>query len=173
MRRVLVFDDAAALAEAAAREVVRTTRNAVARRGVSTLVLAGGGTPRRLYQHLAEQPFCGEIDWPRVKLYWGDERCVPPDHPESNFRMAEEALISRISGGGTIHRILGELEPARAADLYEKEIRRVSGNGLPRFDLILLGMGRDGHTASLFPDTPNLLAERRLAVDAKSCQGRA
>ncbi len=80
-RRVLVFDDAAALAEAAAREVVRTTRNSVARRGVSTLVLAGGGTPHRLYQHLAEQPFCGEIDWPRVKLYWGDERCVPPDHP--------------------------------------------------------------------------------------------
>ncbi len=134
------------------------------------MVLAGGGTPRRLYQHLAEQPFCGEIDWPRVKLYWGDERCVPPDHAASNFRMAEEALISRISGGGTIHRILGELEPARAAAFYEKEIRRVSGNGLPRFDLILLGMGRDGHTASLFPDTPNLSEERRLAVATTSPQ---
>ena len=167
-RRVLVFDDAAALAEAAAREVVHTTRNAVARRGVSTLVLAGGGTPRQLYEHLAEEPSRERIDWPRVQFLWGDERCVPPDHPESNYRMAEEALLSKIPGGGGVHRILAELEPARAAALYEQEIRGVTGGEIPRFDLILLGMGPDGHTASLFPDTPNLLGERRLVVATTS-----
>ncbi len=169
-RRVLVFDDAAALGEAAALEVVRTTRNAVARRGVSTLVLAGGSTPRRLYEHLAEEPYREQVDWTRVELFWGDERCVFPGHPKSNYRMAEEALLSKIPGGGTVHRILGELEPGRAAALYEQEIRSVTGEQVPRFDLILLGLGPDGHTASLFPDTPDLLEERRLAVATISPQ---
>ena len=169
-RRVIVFDDAAALAEAAAREVARTICNAVARRGVSTLVVAGGRTPRQLYERLAGEPYRETIDWPRVELFWGDERCVAPDHPKSNYRLAEVALLSKIPRGGNAHRIFGEIDPARAATLYEQEIRDASDGGLPRFDLILLGMGADGHTASLFPDTPALLDERRLVVATTSPQ---
>ncbi len=169
-RLVIVFEDAAALAEAAAREVARTMCNAVARRGVSTLVVAGGRTPRQLYERLAGEPYRGMIDWPRVELFWGDERCVAPDHPKSNYRLAEVALLSKIPRGGNAHRIFGEIDPARAAALYEQEIREVTGEELPRFDLILLGMGADGHTASLFADTPAFLEEQRLVVATTSPQ---
>ncbi|NIM52086.1 MAG: 6-phosphogluconolactonase [Gemmatimonadales bacterium] len=167
--RVLIFDDAAALAEGAAREVVRSTRNAVRRRGRCALALAGGGTPRHLYQRLALPPHRGQIDWAKVQWFWGDERCVPPDDPSSNYRLANEMLLSRVSmKKKAVHRIRGELDPARAATLYEEEIRRTSGERTPRFDLILLGMGFDGHTASLFPDTPRLRDERRLVVATRS-----
>lgn len=163
-RELLVFDNRAALSEAAAREVARSMRNALARRGLSTLVLAGGGTPRRLYERLAQEPYRQRIDWPKVALFWGDERCVPPAHPTSNYRMAADTLLSGIPEVGSVHRILGELDPGRAAALYEKEIRKLGGETVPRFDLVLLGMGADGHTASLFPDTPELLEERRAVV---------
>lgn len=159
------FATGEAMAEAAATEVARVVQDAVARRGTCLLVLAGGSTPRDLYENLSVEPRCSQIAWSSMRLFWGDERCVPPHHPASNYAMARETLLSRVPiAKESAHRIHGELEPKRAAELYEKELRRVAGEVLPRFDLVLLGVGTDGHTASLFPDTPDLLEEQRLVV---------
>lgn len=164
-RKVVIFDDAASLEEAAAQQVVRAVRNAVARRGECRLALSGGSTPRGLYARLAEEPHRERIDWSKLHLFWGDERCVPPDHPESNYRMVHEALLARVPlPDGSVHRIPGELGPDRAAARYEEAIRAGSAEAVPRFDVVLLGMGVDGHTASLFPDAPALGEERRLVV---------
>ena len=109
---------------------------------------------------LASPDFRDPIDWSRVHLFWGDERCVPPDHPDSNFRMVREALLTKIQiPNKNIHRMLGEREPAEAAAAYEAELKEFFGaerGGWPRFDLIFLGLGEDGHTASLFPGTAAL-----------------
>ncbi len=162
VRQIFVFDDISSLEEAAAREIVRTARNAVSRRGVCHVALAGGSTPRGVYARLSEEPHRGRIDWSKVHLFWGDERCVPPDDPKSNYRMAHEALLSRTPlHESSVHRIHVELGPERAAAAYEEEIRAVVGGATPRFDLILLGMGADGHTASLFPNTPALRQVRQ------------
>ncbi len=162
---VLIFGDATSLEEAAAHEVVRTVRNAVARRGSCAFVLSGGSTPRGLYERLGEEPYRLGVDWSKLHLFFGDERCVPPDHPESNYRMVKEALLSRIpSLEKSTHRIRGELDPEVAASLYEKEIRRTVSEALPRFDLILLGMGADGHVASLFPNKEALMEPKRWVL---------
>jgi 6-phosphogluconolactonase len=115
--------------------------------GPRTLALAGGSTPRRLYERLAACDF----PWSETEVFFGDERCVPPDHPDSNYRMAHEALLSRVEA--RVHRMPGETCDAAA---YEAEITRLFGPGLPEFDLVLLGLGVDGHTASLFPGDPAL-----------------
>ena len=120
-----------------------------------TVVLAGGRTPRALYARLAK----GEYDWSAVDVFFSDERCVPPDHPDSNFRMADEALLSIVTA--RVHRMRGETCDAAG---YEEELRAVYGNGLPTFDLAFLGMGVDGHTASLFPGEPVLEESHRLVV---------
>ncbi|MEX0800026.1 MAG: 6-phosphogluconolactonase [Dehalococcoidia bacterium] len=120
-----------------------------------TLALAGGGTPRALYALLAQR----EYDWPSLEVFFGDERCVPPDHPNSNFRMANETLLSKVRA--RVHRMRGESCDAAG---YEEELRSVFGPGLPRFDLALLGMGADGHTASLFPGDAALEERERLVV---------
>ena len=123
------------------------------------LALSGGSTPKILFDHLASE-YGGSIDWPKVQLYWGDERCVPPEHEESNYRMTVEHLISRIEiPSGNIHRVRGEDDPETEAWRYGKEIMEnlPSPNGLPQFDLIILGMGPDGHTASIFPPELYLL----------------
>ncbi len=117
--------------------------------GARTVVLAGGGTPRRCYELLAVM----EVDWSRVTFLFGDERCVPPDHPESNYRMASQALLSRIRPAA-VHRIRGELGAEAAAAEYDAVVR-----SLPGLDLVLLGVGPDGHTASLFPGNPALRAD--------------
>lgn len=162
---VRTFVDPAALAEGAAREVASVAQETVARRGACTVALAGGSTPRELYETLSAEPYSSAVDWSRIRICWGDERCVAPDHRASNYRMALESLLSRVPiPEEAIHRIRGELQPARAASEYEALLRRVTGEALPRLDLVLLGMGTDGHTASLFPDTPNLLEEQRLVV---------
>jgi 6-phosphogluconolactonase len=153
-----IVDDAAALAVAAAEELTRRAEEAVRARGRFTLALSGGSTPRALYRLLADPgaPFRDRIDWRAVHVFWGDERCVPPDHAESNYRMAREALLDRVPlPAEHVHRMRGE-EPdaARAAAQYEAELAGVlalAPGALPRFDLILLGLGPDGHTASLFP----------------------
>jgi len=164
-RDVLIFDDPSSLEEAAARRVVRAARNAVARRGECRLALSGGSTPQGLYARLAEEPHRERIDWSKLQLFWGDERCVPPDHPDSNYRMVHEAILAKVSlAEGAVHRIPVELGADRAAALYEEVIRTGSTEEVPRFDVVLLGMGADGHTASLFPDTPALSEERRLVV---------
>jgi 6-phosphogluconolactonase len=149
--------DAEAVARAAAEELVGAAARAVAARGRFTLALSGGSTPRRLYALLADPgaPFRGRIPWDRTHVFFGDERSVPPDHPDSNYRMARGALLDHIAAA-SVHRIRGE-EPG-AADAYEAELRRFfripAGGAPPRLDLVLLGLGPDGHTASLFPGTP-------------------
>ena len=130
-----------------------------------TVALAGGSTPRPLYQALAAPPYARSVDWARWQVFWGDERCVPPGHQESNYRMAREALLDRVPvPAGQVHRVRGEADPQEAAAEYEAAVRRVLGGGRPAFDLVLLGMGDDGHTASLFPGTDALREERRLVV---------
>jgi 6-phosphogluconolactonase len=153
-----VVDDAAALARAGADLVSGAARQAVAERGRFHIALSGGSTPRALYALLAAPPFAGQLPWPQVEVWWGDERCVPPDDAQSNYRMAREALLTHVSiPAHNVHRLHGEdADPEAAAAAYAAELRasfHLGEGELPRLDLVLLGMGPDGHTASLFPDT--------------------
>ncbi len=169
-REIRILSDAEALARTAAAEFARTASAAVRERGRFAVALSGGSTPRRVYALLAEDDSLrSEVPWDRTHVFWGDERPVPPDHPDSNYRMAREALLSRVPvPPGNIHRIRGE-DPvaARAAGDYARILReffRLPEGKFPRFDLVLLGLGTDGHTASLFPGTAALREERLLAV---------
>lgn len=154
-----VFPDPAALAHAAAARVAALSQAAIAARGAFYIALAGGSTPKQLYLTLAAEPYRSQIDWRRVHVYFGDERVVPPDHAESNYRMASETLLSRVPlPENQIHRIPTELATARdAARAYRQVLDKVPvANDQPRFDLVLLGAGTDGHIASLFPGTAAL-----------------
>ena len=162
---VAVFEGIPALVRAAAQRFVQLAQAAVAQHGLFTVALSGGSTPKPLYTLLADDPgFREAIPWPKIHFFFGDERHVPPDHAESNFRMASEALFQRLPGESLhVHRIFAECEIAdEAAARYDAVLRgffrshEIAANDLPRFDLILLGMGADGHTASLFPGTPAL-----------------
>ena len=169
MEHVHVYPDAQELAAAAAELFVTLAEDAVQARGRFAVALAGGSTPRGTYALLASSTFASRVDWARVHLFWGDERCVPPEHPESNYRMARETLLDHVSIPTTnVHRIPCEREPAQAAAAYERTLRAFFAStptaGVPRFDLILLGMGDDGHTASLFPGTTALREQRRWVV---------
>jgi 6-phosphogluconolactonase len=127
------------------------------------VALAGGNTPRGLYELLARPPYRDQINWSTVHLFWGDERCVPPDHPQSNYRMVEQSLLSHIDiPVQNIHRIKGELDPQQAAATYADRLREILASG--QLDLVLLGMGSDGHTASLFPGTLALRERKRTVV---------
>jgi 6-phosphogluconolactonase len=133
------------------------------------VVLSGGSTPLGLYSLLATSPALRtQVPWSSTHVFWGDERHVPPDHPDSNFRGADAALLSQVPiPASNVHRIRAELDAVSAAREYEAEIRGVFGLGgdeLPRFDVLLLGMGNDGHTASLFPGTSALHADEHLVV---------
>jgi 6-phosphogluconolactonase len=155
---IRVFADAGEMDAAAAEWLTGVSADACAARGAFTIALSGGSTPRRLHTMLADpaRPFRGRIDWSRWQLFWGDDRHVPPDHPDSNFRMAKETLIDRVPIAPTqVHRIHAELSDANEAAVgYEHELRGYfAGRPWPAFDLVLLGMGPDGHTASLFPGT--------------------
>lgn len=136
------------------------------RSGRFTVALAGGTTPRALYELLATAGYAANIPWQRWYVFWGDERCVPPDHKESNYRMAQESLLSRVAvPEGQVHRMKGEMNPEEAAREYESVLRGTfPGESTPALDLVLLGMGEDGHTASLFPGTAALEAHDRLVV---------
>jgi len=155
-----------ALTALAVRGVVFWAQKAIERRGVFHLALSGGSTPKALYQRLADQPYVHQLPWERVHLWWGDERVVSSDHPDSNYKLAYDALICKVPiPPHNVHRVRTELGASEAAAQYEAEITaNVIGFPLPAFDLILLGMGDDGHTASLFPDTPALEAHDRLVV---------
>lgn len=157
--RLRVFPDARALVRAAAAEVLRRGRGAVRERGLFNLVLAGGNTPMALYQTLGAARSARSDLWHRTHLFWGDERAVPPEDPASNYGVAWKVGLQRLSvPAENVHRVEGESEDARhAAILYETELRsRFPGAAWPRFDLALLGLGADGHTASLFPGSDAL-----------------
>ena len=165
-----VEPDAAALARHAAQYFVEAVERAVAARGRARIAMSGGSTPKATFALLADatQPWRARMPWGKLDLWWVDERCVPPDHPDSNYRMTRKALLDHVPiQPEQIHRIEGELEPELAAARYESELRdsfRLEGAELPKFDLVALGMGPDGHTASLFPHTQSLHEVRRLAT---------
>ena len=130
-----------------------------------TIALSGGSSPCRLYELLASPLFIGRIDWNRWHVFWGDERCVPPDHQDSNYRMARESLLDHVPiPESQIHRMRGEANPQTAAEEYEGLLRQTLQGSTPSFDLTLLGMGDDGHTASLFPNTDAVSEKERLVV---------
>jgi 6-phosphogluconolactonase len=166
-----VFESAAQMARHAASEFSRRAIEAVASRGWFRVALAGGSTPRQLYALLAstQEPFRDQVPWAKAHFFWGDERTVPPSSPESNYRMANEAMLSKVPvPAENVHRILAELpDPQTAADRYEEELRRafeLDPAGKPRFDLVILGMGVEGHTASLFPGSEWIYENTRLVV---------
>jgi 6-phosphogluconolactonase len=154
------------VAEEGAELFAERCEESIERHDVFRVALAGGQTPEKLYRHLGDAPHAREIDWTRVRFFWGDERGVGPEDPASNYGMAYRALLSRVPVPlENIFRMPGEApDPERAAEAYEATLRREfdrHGDGLPRFDLILLGLGPDGHTASLFPGSPTLEEGRR------------
>jgi len=152
---------------AAAEEVVRAANEAVAARGRFTIALSGGSTPKALFNLLATNART-TLPWERMFFFWSDERHVPPDHPDSNYRMANEAMLSKVPvPAGNVFRIAAENPDAvAAAATYEQTLRKFYqlSEGIPRFDLILLGMGPDAHTASLFPGTKGLHEKARLVI---------
>ena len=161
------FPDLDALSHEAARCIVVGAREAALYTGRCSIALSGGSTPRRLYQLLASDEYRDIVPWEVIEWYWGDERCVPPDHPESNYRMAWELMLSKVPvPGGQVHRMPGEApDPARAARAYEVLLRdRIPDQAL---DIVLLGIGDDGHTASLFPGHAALEERERLVAHVR------
>ncbi len=160
---IVVCRDAGELNRKAAEQFVALARGAQAAKGRFAVALSGGSTPKALYALLARGEYRSRIDWSRLHLFWGDERCVPPDHPESNFGMVYESLLSGVKiPSENVHRMAGEKEPKIAAAEYEAELRKFfNPTGLPGFDLILLGLGEDGHTASLFPGSAAVEEKKR------------
>lgn len=163
MSSVQVYENPGELAEAAARGFAATAAEAIEERGRFAVVLAGGSTPKAAYEILARD-YADRVDWSRVHVFFGDERTVPPEHEDSNYRMAREALLDHVPVGG-VHRMQAELPPDEAAAAYEEELRAFfRTEEFPDFDLILLGIGGDGHTASLFPETSALEIHDRWVV---------
>ncbi|HNS50699.1 MAG TPA: 6-phosphogluconolactonase [Anaerolineae bacterium] len=164
---VVVVADAQALAQEAAQRFAGLACEAAKRRGRFCAALSGGTTPGSLYRLLAEEPYRSRIPWIQVHLFWADERSVPADHPASNYRLVQEALLVRVPVRAVnVHRVRGELGAEEAARRYDRELRRFFGGLPPRWDLVLLGVGRDGHTASLFPGSAALEEKERLSVAA-------
>lgn len=159
----IVAADAAALARLAAEWLAGEIRVAATLRGACALGLAGGATPRPAYEALAEGPLEDPVPWDRVHVFFGDERAVPPDHPDSNYRMASEALLRRVSvPAGNVHRMEAEAADAQAAaDRYARLLPEA-------LDVLVLGVGADGHTASLFPGSPALRERSRRVVPARA-----
>lgn len=152
---IRVLPTAQAVADAAADLIAQRAGQIIGEKGKFSLALSGGSTPKLLYRSLAAEPYYSNIDWPNVEIYFGDERCVPPTDPQSNFRMANETLLSKVPfRPENIYRMRGEIEPEAAAIEYGQMLKAKFGGG--GLDLILLGMGPDGHTASLFPETAAL-----------------
>jgi 6-phosphogluconolactonase len=165
---VHILPDAAALSRAAADEFVRAGRAAIENSGKFTVALSGGSTPKSIFGLVAADEAAGrsKLSWDMVQVFFGDERHVPPEHPDSNYRMANEALLSKVPiPAGNVHRVRAELDAPSAAAEYENQVRSVFGSRAgvaPRFDLVMLGMGPDGHTASLFPGSTALKEQSAL-----------
>ena len=165
-----VYDDPAALSKAAADHFLEAAQAAIAARGKARIAVSGGRTPKRTFELLANpaERYLSAMPWSQIELFWVDERCVPPDHPDSNYRMTREAMLNTVPlKPEQVFRIEGEFEPDVTASRYESTIRnqfRLEGAETPRFDVLGLGMGDDGHTASLFPHTAALHELSRIAV---------
>lgn len=166
----LVYDDTDTLASASAHYIATVLEDAIRDREAASICMAGGGTPRATYQSLAST-YGASVDWSRVEVWFGDERCLPPDHEDSNFRMVDDTLLSQVAIPlANIHRIPGELHPLAAARAHDLELHAAFPDvkGDPTFDLLLLGVGADGHVVSLFPHSPALdeRGQWAVAVDA-------
>lgn len=176
---VRAYVDAEELAVKAARYFARLADQYVVGDGLFTVALSGGATPQAMFKLLAQEPYYSTVPWSEIYFFWADERCVPPDHADSNYRAAYELLLSKVPvKPENIYRFNGENEePADAAEVYSLKLQRFFSTGLaanrtitapmaayPRFDLVLLGLGADGHTASLFPNTVALKAQGKIAV---------
>jgi 6-phosphogluconolactonase len=165
-----VYPNSEALDAALADVFISVAKMAIADRGLFRVALAGGNTPRRAYELLAQEPRSLSLSWSEVFIYFGDERCVPPDDEQSNYRMAKKAFLNAVPLPlANVHRMRGEADPGIAANEYAS-ILRADLSQPPRFDLVLLGLGPDGHTASLFPGTPPDIDDSALvrAVYAQS-----
>jgi len=166
---IQICSDNSQLICTAADYVLHHTAEAIKNHGSASIALAGGSTPKALYALLASTPYRELLDWTRIHVFWGDERHVPADHPESNYRMAQEAMLSKVPiPPAQIYRIEGERSKAEdAAEVYEKLLVthfHVPPQHVPRFDLVLLGLGPDGHTASLFPGTSTVHENSRWVM---------
>jgi 6-phosphogluconolactonase len=177
--KVECFPDRGSMLCRVAEDVVGRAGQAIAQRRRFLLTLSGGSTPQPLYELLATPPYASRIEWQRVHVFWGDERCVPPEHPESNYHMARKALLEHVPLlPANVHRMRGEDEPTQAADAYEQWLRRFFGVGdsesvpATSFDLVLLGMGTDGHTASLIPGSAAASEARRWVVASPGPQAK-
>ena len=160
-----VHKDIAGMVAQTAALLAQRCQEAGAARGVCRLAISGGSTPVALFRLLATQPWANTLPWDKMAFYWVDERCVPPDNAQSNFGVAHRELLAHVPA--QYSRMRGELDPAEAASLYEEELRTafaLAPGELPRFDFMLMGMGPDGHTASLFPGTPALDEQKRLVA---------
>ncbi len=171
---IRIFKDSEAMSMAATEIFLQEAAQAIRAHGQFLVALSGGSTPAGLYHLLASQPYHDQVDWKKVFVFWGDERCVPPDEEGSNYHQARETLLKHVPiPKENVQRIKGELEPAEASEYYAQTLKRFAAPGLdwPRFGLVLLGMGEDGHTASLFPGSPVEADSPTLAVTA-DYQGR-
>jgi 6-phosphogluconolactonase len=164
--KVEILKETAALAEQAAKRFTALAAKAWHEHRSFTVALAGGSTPKALYLVLGSEPYRTQVDWSKIEFFFGDERAVPPDHPDSNYRLANESLF-RPAGVSSeqIHRMKGEMENlSAAAELYARELRALTSDDFPHFDLVLLGLGSDGHTASLFPHSEALQERTRWVL---------
>ena len=165
-----VWATPAETAMAAARLLASCVEKAAASRGIARIAISGGSTPKAVFKLLADpaKPFAATVPWDKLQLFWVDERCVGPDDPESNYGVCRDLLLSKVGiSEANVFRMEGELDPEQAASRYESTLRntmKLEGAESPAFDLVMLGMGPDGHTASLFPHTPALDEMGRLVV---------
>jgi len=170
-REIYVFNDVQELADRLAQDFRKAVENKSKAGEMIFIALSGGKTPRIFFDVLAKPPYLGEIPWEKVNLFWGDERCVPPDDPESNYKMANDSFISKVNiPDDNVHRIIGENPPELEVNRYAKEIQTNlpdEKNVFPVFDWIFLGMGDDGHTASLFPNSLTLHEKTDICVIAE------
>lgn len=164
---VHIHKDPAAMAERAAHIFAAACEEAISERGSFSVALSGGHTPIPLFRLLAKSDWADRLPWDKISFFWVDERCVGPDHPDSNYGLARRELLSHVSATH-FYRMRGETDPVEAAIRYEQQLRtefHLGADELPRFDFMLLGMGDDGHTGSIFPDSPALVEQKRLVID--------
>jgi 6-phosphogluconolactonase len=161
---IAVLPDGAGIAREAAERIVAAAGDVIAQDLNFSIALSGGSTPKALFELLAGDAYRGRIDWSRVEVYFGDERCVPPDHADSNFRMAQQSLLSRVTiPAENVHRMRGEIDPEQAGQEYDQLLLQKFGEA-GGIDIVLLGLGEDGHTASIFPGTPAVKETSRRAM---------